>query len=367
MRVAVDARELLGRSTGVGRYLSGILDAWHTLPAATGHEFVLCAPAPIDTLLVRSGRATSAIGGEGTGSWWEQTSLPGLVTRAGADVLFAPGYTAPLCSRTPAVVAIHDVSFAAHPEWFSWREGTRRRVLTRLSAARAARVLTISNFSKSEITTRLGVDPTRVDVVYPGITQMGSAGSTPHPHSNPTVLYVGSLFTRRHIPELITGFAALARRGPHRRLEIVGDNRTTPGVDMDSLVAGLGIREQVRIRSYVSEEALGELYRSARAFVFLSDYEGFGLTPLEALAAGIPIVVLDTPVAREVYADAALYVTRPDPALIETALERILMDEAERTRILAAGRAVLSRYSWRACAEQVLDILVTASQCRDSR
>jgi glycosyltransferase involved in cell wall biosynthesis len=367
MRVAIDARELLGRSTGVGRYLSGLLDAWQTLPSAALHEFVLCAPTPIDSLLLQSGRTTSAIGGGGTGTWWEQTSLPGLVTRAQADVLFAPAYTAPLFSRTPTVVAIHDVSFAARPEWFSRREGMRRRLLTRLSARRAARVLTISDFSRREIVNRLGIDPHKVDVAYPGISPVGSGPLAPLQHSDPTVLYVGSLFTRRHIPELIMGVAALARRRPDTRLEIVGDNRTTPHVDMDSLVARAGMGAHVRIRSYVADETLGALYRSARAFVFLSDYEGFGLTPLEALAAGLPIVVLDTPVAREVYADAALYVSRPDPPLIEAALERVLTDEVERTRILAAGRAVLSRYSWRTCAEQVLDVLARASRCRDSR
>ncbi len=366
MRVAIDARELLGQPTGVGRYLAGILDAWETLPEAAAHDFVLCAPERVDTAMVRAGRASTAIAG-GRGTWWEQTVLPRLVRRADADVLFAPGYTAPLLSPTPIVVAIHDVSFAAHPEWFSAREGLRRRTLTRLSARRAARVLTISEFSKREITNRLGVDSATVDVVYPGVAQVAGDTLGSGHTSQPTILYVGSLFTRRHIPELIAGFAALAQRSGDIRLEIVGDNRTTPRVDFEELVAGTTLGGRIRLRSFVPDSELTTLYRSARAFVFLSDYEGFGLTPLEALAAGVPIVVLDTPVAREIYADAALYVSRPDQALIERALGRILTDENERARIMMAGRTVLARYSWRTCAAQVLDILLSASTCRDSR
>jgi glycosyltransferase involved in cell wall biosynthesis len=366
MRVAIDARELLGQPTGVGRYLSGILDAWETLPSAAAHDFVLCAPEPVDTALLRAGRASTTVAG-GHGTWWEQTALPRLVRRTRADVLFAPGYSGPLFCPSPVVVAIHDVSFAAHPEWFSPREGLRRRAITRLSARRAARVLTISEFSKREIVARLGVHAKKIDVVYPGITMADDDSRGSPRQGPPTVLYVGSLFTRRHIPELISGFAALARRTADVRLELVGDNRTTPRVDFDRVVANSGIVDRIRLRSFVSDQELGALYRSARAFVFLSEYEGFGLTPLEALAAGIPIVVLDTPVAREVYDDAALYVRRPDPVLIEAALERILTDQAERIRIVAAGRAVLARYSWCACAEQVLDVLVRASTCRDSR
>jgi glycosyltransferase involved in cell wall biosynthesis len=229
------------------------------------------------------------------------------------------------------------------------------------------RVLTISEFSKLEITTRLGVTPEKIDVVYPGITRMAGGSPTWSRPPHHTVLYVGSLFSRRHIPELIAGFTALARRRADIRLEIVGDNRTAPHVDLERVAADTGTGDRIRLRAFVSDQDLWALYGSARAFVFLSDYEGFGLTPLEALAAGLPIVVLDTPVAREVYADAALYVERPDPLLIEKALERILTDEAERTRILEAGRSVLGRYSWRTCSERVLEILVRASTCRDSR
>ena len=366
VRIAVDARELLGKPTGVGRYLSGLLDTWRTLPAAQAHEFILCAPTPLDGAMSRGNQEVRIAPGSGT--WWEQTALPRLTRQTRADVLFAPAYTAPLFLSIPCVLTIHDVSFAAHPEWFPGREGLRRRMLTRFSARRATRVLTISEFSKREIARHLGVAAGQISVVYIGM-DAGPIGSAPRPaESSPqSILYVGSLFSRRHIPELISGFAALARRRSDVRLDVVGDNRTTPRVDVQALALATGAASQIAIRSFVSEVELRALYQSARAFVFLSSYEGAGLTPLEALSAGIPIVVLDTPVAREVYGDAALYVSRPEPSLIEQALERVLSDEQERARILTASHAVLARYSWTTCAAQVLDALVSASTCRASR
>ena len=168
---------------------------------------------------------------------WEQFTLPRLLADAGADVLFAPAYTGPLLSRVPMVVAIHDVSFAAHPEWFPWRQGLRRRVVTRLSARKAARVITISDFSKQEIVRHLGVPQSKVEVTYTGVTRMpGSA--PPHAGDGPaSALFVGSLFNRRHIPELIAGFEQLAARHPSASLDLVGDNRTHPHIDVDQLIA----------------------------------------------------------------------------------------------------------------------------------
>jgi glycosyltransferase involved in cell wall biosynthesis len=345
MRVAIDARELRGQPTGVGRVLSGILSAWRTLPEAAGHEFVMCSPSP---------------GGAGGGTLWEQFRLPGLIRRARADVLFAPAYTGPLASPVPVVAAVYDVSFAAHPEWFSAREGLRRRLLTGVTARRAATVITSSEFSRREIVQYLGVDPDRIEVAYPGITPAVVSSSSAR--RDDLVLFVGSLLMRRHVPELIDAFARLARERSDVRLDIVGDNRTSPRIDFKRLAQESGAGNRVTLRSYVSDDTLAGLYSRARVFVFLSEYEGFGLTPLEALSAGVPIVVLDTPVAREVYGDAALYLSAPDPALIQAALTRLLDDAAARERILAAAAALLPRYSWTRCASTVLRALERAAR-----
>jgi glycosyltransferase involved in cell wall biosynthesis len=231
--------------------------------------------------------------------------------------------------------------------------------MSRLAAARAAHVLTISEHSRQEIVRWLGVPADRITVAYPGVTSMGSADPTSR---EDLVLFVGSLFSRRHVRELIVAFADLARRRPGLRLEVVGDNRTSPRDDFDALARSTGVPDRIALRSYVSEQTLADLYRRARAFVFLSEYEGFGLTPVEALGAGVPIVVLDTPVAREICADAAVYVSAPEPALVSGALERVLFDASERERILAAARRLLPRYSWRACADAVLQALASTAR-----
>jgi glycosyltransferase involved in cell wall biosynthesis len=344
MKIAIDARELHGKPTGVGREVRRLLDEWTSMPAAQAHEFITLAPAE---------RSTG-------GTLWEQLVLPRLVRQASADVLFAPAYSGPIFSSAPMVLLIHDVSFAAHPAWFAWREGTRRRVTTRLAGRAAARIITVSEFSKREIVAHLDIDASKITVVYPGVTPFTGGTSLKSSSHRCTVLFVGSIFNRRHIPELIEGFTRLARSHPEMRLEIVGDNRTTPRINLDALVHATGIADRIHLRSYVADDELGQLYARASAFVFLSQYEGFGLTPLEALASGLPIVLLDTPVAREVYGEAAVYVPRPDPAPIADALHAMLFEPGQRDRILQAATGVLRRYSWTTFAEQVLDVLLDA-------
>jgi len=356
MRIAIDARELAGRPTGVGRYLGEIVRSWGAMPDALEHEIVFCGHGE----MTYDGPLRASIAVErGAGTAWEQRALPRLARASAADVLFCPGYTGPIFGSTPLVVAIHDVSFAAHPEWFRWREGVRRRLITRASARRAARVLTLTEFSKREIVEHLGVPARQVDVVSPGVTPVTVGRNLSPANPEPLVFYVGSIFNRRHVPETIKGFERLARRRPDARLAIVGDNRTFPWIDLNHVVRN---KDRVQIRSYVPDDELGELYRRARAFVFLSEYEGFGLTPLDALAAGVPIVLLDTPVAREVFADAAIYISEPNPRFVEAALELALFDEQARSDVLARAPAVVGRYSWAECARRVLAALVDAAR-----
>jgi alpha-1,3-rhamnosyl/mannosyltransferase len=175
------------------------------------------------------------------------------------------------------------------------------------------------------------------------------------------LLYVGSLFVRRHVPEMLDAFTRMAARRTDVTLVIVGEDRNTPPLDLAARLRHSPAAARVSLKPYVSDGELSDLYARAAAFVFLSEYEGFGMTPLDAMAAGLPIVVLDTEVAREIYGPAAIYVASPDPVLVEAALERALFDAEERARLIDAGRTMLERYSWRECAQRTLQTLLSVA------
>jgi alpha-1,3-rhamnosyl/mannosyltransferase len=177
-----------------------------------------------------------------------------------------------------------------------------------------------------------------------------------------TILFVGSIFNRRHVLELIEGFARLAHARASARLEIVGENRTAPHIDLAGAIRATGLHDRIQLRSYVTDQELRTLYAGASVFAFLSAYEGFGLTPLEAMSARLPVLLLDTPVAREICGDAAMYVGSPDPALIADALTTLLFDASERQRLREAGSRLLANYSWTGCARKVLQVLLASGR-----
>jgi glycosyltransferase involved in cell wall biosynthesis len=353
VRIGIDARELCGRATGAGRYLHGLLAQWSAGHNAR-HEFVLYAPEPLAVSFDARRFPTRIVAGA-PGTLWEQLRLPAAAARDHLDVFFAPAYTAPIFTRIPVVAAIHDVSFAAHPEWFSTREGVRRRWISRRVARQARAVITISEFSRSEIIEHFGVPDSHVYVIPPGVTP--PPRPRPDVPREPRVLYVGSIFNRRRVPDLIRGFAPVARQHPDAALDIVGDDRTYPRQNPDVAIRRANLEGRARWRQFVPDEELGRLYWSARAFAFLSEYEGLGLTPLEALAAGVPPLLLDTPVARESCGDAAVFVRAGDVSGITHALRQLLFDEAVRERLLEAAPAVLARYEWPRAARETLTLL----------
>jgi len=262
---------------------------------------------------------------------------------------------------------VHDLSFFALPHEFGLVDGLRRRTLVKASVRASARVLAQSDFTRRELGAWFPDAAARVRTVPLGPDDDLPAGP-PRAEARaalgaggPVLLTVGSIFNRRRLPELLQAVAALRRTRPGLRLEVVGENRSHPFLDVDALVDRLGLGPHVRLSGFLSDAALALRYAAADVAVFLSDYEGFGLGVLEAMARGLPAVVSRAPAMGEIYGEAALLVDPRDPFAVAGAVGRILDDAALRDALVARGQALAGRYSWAATAAATRAVLAEAA------
>jgi glycosyltransferase involved in cell wall biosynthesis len=279
---------------------------------------------------------------------WEQIALPFEASRCRLDVMFNPGFTAPILAACPLVTVFHDMQHKRHPEHFRWFDLPFWRVLLWASAHRSRRLIADSESTRADVLRYYRLPAERIDVIPLGVEPRFF--ELDRTNLEPYVLCVSTLHPHKNLDRLIRAYG---RRKRDFRLTLAG-LRGFHTRRLERLIAELGLADSVQLTGWIAREQLYRLYERARAFIYPSTFEGFGMPVLEAMAAGIPTACSDIPVLREVGGDAALFFNPLDEATIDTALERITTDSAMRGRLAEAGATRARGFTWERTAAATL-------------
>jgi glycosyltransferase involved in cell wall biosynthesis len=300
---------------------------------------------------------------------WEQFSGPAAASKAGVDLFHIPYYAPPLILRSPTIITIADVIQLCSP---LYREGVpaQRKLYLDLiahAARKASLVITLSQHARQEIVETLKIPPERIRVIYPAV------GDELVPISDPEVLvktrnryglgehyilYLGGLDRRKNVLHIVGAFGALYQQfgDPHLQLFIAGDPDRQSGPlypDPRPVAAELGITSQIVYR-FVEEKDKAAIYSGASLFVFPSLYEGFGLTPLEAMRCGTPVICSNCTSLPEVVGDAAISLNPDDTQAWAQAMMRVLNDDTLRADLRARGLRRATQFTWHKAANETL-------------
>jgi glycosyltransferase involved in cell wall biosynthesis len=289
-------------------------------------------------------------------------TLPRAVQRSGADLLHVQ-YNAPPVTPCPFVVSVHDIGWIKYPQLFTPAMRSRLTLLTPNTLRRARRVFALTQAIANEIAEEYGTPLDRIDIVSPAVDPIfqpahteASIASVKNRYHLPEefVLYTGALQPRKNLTRLATAFARLVKKGLPHSLVIAG-RRAWLHKGMLEEIEKLDLGDRIHFTGYVEQDDLPVLYAAARAFAYVSIYEGFGLPVLEALASGTPVLASSIPAIQEVAGDAAHYCNPLDIEDIERALERILTDATLQSTLRATGPKRAANFSRKGMATAALE------------
>lgn len=357
MTITIDlnGRFLGRRMTGVDRFALETIAALDAMlasgdKAVDGMTFRLLVPP--GTTVSRSFQHISIKEvGRFSGQLWEQLDLPRFARSS--ELLVSLCNTAPIFFRRQIVV-VHDATTVRIPHTFSPAFRMWYRILVPLLGRTARKILTVSEFSKGELSDAFGIEKRKIDVVVEGgehILGVQSGEATLEKFDltkRPFVFAVSSMAAHKNFKLVLDAVAKFDR--PPFDVAIAGG--ANPRVFGHEQTGG---QDGVKWLGYVSDEELRALYESALCFVFPSLYEGFGIPPLEAMNCGCPVLAAQAASMPEVCGDAALYFDPTDSVELSGLLMRVFQDEGLRHGMVAKGRERSSQFSWNKAARQLVD------------
>jgi glycosyltransferase involved in cell wall biosynthesis len=373
--VLIDGRPAQGHSRGVGMYVRRLLPA-----LVANKDRTIGLKVALDKRLEEDPwpdlEGIEKVWGTGRNpAQWEQNILPRLVETSKASLVHATANSAPWRCRIPYVVTIHDAIFmrsvfqitgSIYPRqilshWY-YRYGVGA------SAKKARKIITDSEYSKSELVKKLRLDPEKISVVH----LANPHGTPPLPEAKvketiqayalkrPYLLGFGAIDLRKNTDNLVRAFARLPRSAVDTMV-LVGFEKSEKS-KVPTLIKHLGIKNRIKILDYISERDLTALFQGAAAFVYPTRAEGFGLPVLQAFHLGVPVVTSRVGSIPEVAGNAVRFADPEDPRSISQEILSILIDSNEAHRLALSGYLQAKHFAWETTAKNTLAVYMEALQ-----
>ncbi len=291
-------------------------------------------------------------------SIWEQIEVPRTIP-SDTDLFWSPHFNIPLLYRGKSMVTIHDMFHLAMPQFVKGLgKRTYARTLFRAIRKKSSVILFDSEFTKSEFHRLVGPGWGEFSVINCGIDSVWFAAvDGPRPHDRSYLLYAGNIKPHKNLQRILKVYL----EGEHgHEFDFVIIGKSDGFISGDNEVKKLAAKHPDRIHftGYVEHKVLRTYFSHAACLVFPSLYEGFGLPPLEAMAAGCPTLVSNRASIPEICGDATLYCEPEDDKDIAEKLDLILTDDDLRLELISKGKIQAARYSWDRSAEELKDIVL---------
>ena len=368
MRIGIDARPLCKQRTGIGNYVQGLVEL---LPrVAPQHEYYLYSNRRIDPVFVKEHycRQFDHAFRWCPGSFWLVGRGARLARRDGIDVYWTSDPILPF-GMPPGVlkvITVHDLVFLRCPETMSRYNLFVQTACARTAIAHADSIVVVSRSTQDELVQRLGVPREKTKLVHPGVAdryrpqnQEKAAEYISRKYSVPQRYFatVGIVHPRKNQQFLVRVLGILKKNAQlDCPLLVVGPMgwKNSP-LFREIKAAGL-TENDIRFLGYIPDDDMPTFYAGARAFLFPTLYEGFGLPPVEAMACGAPVIASDAPSMPEVLGDAAILEPLTNPERFATAMLRVLADDQLRATLRAKGIQRAQRYRYETSVKQLLEV-----------
>ncbi len=375
LSVGFDATPLLGRPTGVGAFCTGARSGLSALPGLgvsafavswrRRHGIAALVPPGVST-------AQRAMPARPLHATWRRFSRPPIEWFIGGrDIVHGSNFVVPPTKRAARVMTVHDLTVVLYPQLCD-PPTLEYPALIRRSAAEGAWVHTPSQFVADQVVAELAIDPERVRAVHHGIPPLCHGAGIPAPAPFPLpegchryLLAIGTIEPRKDYPLLVSAFTSVSAAHPEVALAIVG--REGWGVERFRAAAEASpARARILQLGYLDDAALASVLHNASALVYPSIYEGFGFPPLQAMAAGVPVVATAAGAVPEVVGDGALLVTPGDADGLAAAIARVLDGGAAVDDLVVRGRRRSEGFTWLKCAEGLARLYADADRAARS-